>query len=89
MSDITAEETAWFNEDCAIVESRIRDRLLVSIVNEPQDMDITTSAIVRQLFHRWFGFEYSGENMDQVRALRNLLGIGPGNDSLGTLPPHA
>jgi hypothetical protein len=86
MTDITPQEAAWFNEDCAIVEARIRDRLLVSPL---WDMDIITSAIVRQLWLRWFGFDYSMENIEKIRALRNLLGIGPGNDSLGSLPPHA
>lgn len=87
--DITPQEAAWFNEDCAIVEARIRDWLPLSPLVEDQAMDQATSSIVRQLFLRWFGFEDSMENIERTRALRNLIGIGPGNDSLETLPPHA
>lgn len=87
MSDITHEEAAWFNEDCAIVEARIRDWLPISPLTERQEWDCCTSAIVRQLWLRWFGFD--SMDIEQTRALRNLLGIGPGNETLGTLPPHA
>ena len=87
MADITPQEAAWFNEDCAIVEARIRDWLPLSPLVGDQAMNQATSSIVRQLFHRWFGFEDSIENIDRIRELRDVIGVGPGNASLG-LPPR-
>jgi hypothetical protein len=86
--DITPQEVAWFNEDCALAEARIRDWIPLSPLVEDQAMNQATSSIVSQLYRRWFGVDYSPANMERIRELRDVIGVGPGNDSTETLPPH-
>lgn len=82
MTDITREEAEQFNDDVQCVIERLKEFDLVVdkdeynfyIANENDpEVSLASSAITRQLFHRWFGIEYSLSNMERIRFLRKLI----------------
>lgn len=74
MTDITHEEAEQFNDDVqCVVERLIEFDVILRDASTSSPVVLASSAITRQLFHRWFGLEYSMANMERIRYLRQVI----------------